>query len=181
MPSGGGGDVTNSAASTGFALMRDPCAVWPGPRHTATGLRGDRDPFTYSARIRCTDNTKKERLFTSDMIRHTKPNHKRLNFSFCWLNPLPLEAEGLNCGKVAIFKLDIFVISEERTNVTKLTSIRLLSPCCACREDAAGLDLCLHDSADDGRPIHRWEFASFTQQNENIFSVSNQERRCFPT
>lgn len=73
---------------------------------------------------------KKERLFKSDMITHTKPNHKRLNFSFCWLNPLPLEAERLNCGKVAIFKLDILVISEERTNVTKLTSIRLLSPCC---------------------------------------------------
>lgn len=125
-----GGDVTNSAASTGFALMCDPCAVWPGPRPTATGLRGDRDPFTYSPCRRCTNNMKKERLFKSDIITHTKPNHKWLNFSFCWLNPLPLEAQGLNCGKVSIFKLDILVISEERTNVIKLTSIRPLSPSC---------------------------------------------------
>lgn len=157
MPSGGE-DVTNSAASTGFALMRDPCAVWPGPRPTATGLHGDRDPFTHSPRTRCRNHMKKERLFESDMITHTKPNHKRLNFAFCWLNPLPLEAEGRNCGKVAIFKHDILVISEESTNVTKLTSIRLLSPCCACREEAAGLDLCLHDTADHGHLI-RWEFA----------------------
>lgn len=113
----------------------------------------------HTAHVYGRNDAKKERLFESDTITHTKPNHKRLNFSFCWLNPLPLEAEGLNCGKVAIFKLDILVISEESTNVTKLTSIRLLSHCCACTEEAAGLDLCLHDSADDGHLITRWEFA----------------------
>lgn len=36
---------------------------------------------------------------------------KSLTFTIYLLNPHPLEAEGLYCGKLSIFKLDILVIS----------------------------------------------------------------------
>lgn len=66
-------------------------------------------------------------------VRHNyahKAKPQELPFHVFQLNPLPLEAEHLNCGKAVIFKLAILVISEGSNNVIKLTSIRTLSPSC---------------------------------------------------
>lgn len=64
-------------------------------------------------------------------VRHNyahKAKPQELPFHFSQLNPLPLEAARLNCGKAVIFILDILVISEGSNNVMKLASIRTLSP-----------------------------------------------------
>lgn len=126
-----GGDVTNSAASTGVALMRDPCARLARPSsHCHMMILME----TGSIYIQSMSTVHEEHEEGANVqVRHNythKAKPQELPFHVFQLNPLPLEAEHLNCGKAVIFKLDILVISEGSNNVIKLTSIRTLSPSC---------------------------------------------------
>lgn len=85
-------------------------------------------------------------------VRHNYPHKakpEQLPFHFFQLNPLPLEAERLNCGKAVIFKLDILVISEGSNNVIKLMSIRTLSPSCFTKVSLLWLQIWCCWAADD--------------------------------
>lgn len=155
-----GGDVTNSAASTGFALMHDPCAVWPGPRPTAMLWSSWRPaPLTYSP---CIYGAWRVYIQVRHNYTH-KAKQQQLPFHFFQLNPLPLEAEHLNCGKAVIFKLDILVISEGSNNVVKLTSIRTLSPSCFAKVSLLWLQIWCCWAAHDRPLLLRWETAQFMQ------------------
>ena len=132
-----GGDVTNSATSTGFPLMHDPHTPQLLLRPSScchNGLVMETVVSLYALQLQtqkhlCIEySAQSTRKYTVSVLiyKHTPltyscvhilhshqhtHNCKSLPFTIYLLNPHLIEAEGLHCCKPSIFKLDILVIS----------------------------------------------------------------------